>query len=65
MHMIMKAMRGIKIKPIQGWDKNYYIDFPQVFKVLTKRAFKNNNMSQFKVTNKKLRDKLKKGWVHS
>jgi len=64
-YQTMKSLRGIKIKPTKGSDKQYYVDFAGVFKVLTKRAFKNNNLSQFKVTNKKLKDKLKKGWDHT
>ena len=64
-YQTMKSLRGIKIKPTKGSDKQYYVDFAGVFKVLTKRAFKNNNLTQYKVTNKKLKDKLKKGWDQS
>lgn len=55
-------MRGLKMKPVKGADRVYYIDFGQVFKVLTKRAMRKNNINKFKLTSQKLKMKMKQGW---
>jgi hypothetical protein len=59
---LFRIIKDYKLKAVKGPNDQFYILFADVYKEFIKRAFEFHNVNKFKVSSKKVKDKLKKGW---